>query len=76
MLERYYPINQILESENFLAIQWLTLFSLPRARVQSPVREPRFHKSFDLAKDENKYANKCFLKRISMTQLFYNYCFQ
>ena len=45
MLERYYPINQILESENFLAIQWLTLFSLPRARVQSPVREPRFHKS-------------------------------
>ena len=25
MLERYYPINQILESENFLVIQWLGL---------------------------------------------------
>ena len=53
-----------------------TLFSLPRARVQYLVREPRSHKSFDLAKGENKYVNKCFLKRISMTQLFYNYCFQ
>lgn len=72
MLERYYPIKEILESREISSDSVVrTLFSLPRARVQYLGQEPRSHKSFDLAKGENNEKNKCFLKRISMTQLFY-----